>query len=133
MKNLTGCWYVLFPCCKRCTKKIIKSFLLLSFILTIHGIAYAFQLTLAWDPNHEPDLAGYKVHYGKLSRNYEFSVDVGKNESVVISGLVMGKTYYFAVTAYDVDMNESDFSMEIPYKVPGFKTKPWIPLLLLDD
>ena len=104
-------------------------------MLPIYGIAYSFQLTLAWDPNHEPDLAGYNFHYGTVSHNYEFSVDVGINESVVISGLDIGKIYYFAVTAYDIDRNESDFSMEISYKVKGANptSTPWIPLLLLED
>ena len=30
--------------------------------------AWPFDITLAWDPNSEPDLAGYKIHYGKISR-----------------------------------------------------------------
>jgi len=106
---------------------------LIVVFVSLSEAAYAFQVNLAWDPNHEADLAGYIVYYGTVSRNYEFSVDVGKHESVVISSLVRGRTYYFAVTAYDSDMNESDFSMEIPYKVQGIKSSPWIQLLLLDD
>ena len=114
-------------------QNIIKNVSLIVVFISLSGAAYASQVALAWDPNHESDLSGYIVHYGPESRNYEFSVDVGKNESVVISGLVMGKTYYFAVTAYDLDQNESDFSTEITYKVHGFKSSPWIQLLLLDD
>ena len=114
-------------------QKVVKIVYFFVVFISLSGVAHAFQVTLAWDANYEPDLAGYKVHYGMISRNYEFNVDIGKNESVVISGLVMGKTYYFAVTAYDLDQNESDFSTEITYKVHGFKSSPWIQLLLLDD
>jgi len=125
--------YVFFQFLILNKQNIIKNVSLIVVFISLSGAAYAFQVALAWDPNHESDLAGYIVHYGTVSRNYEFSVDIGKNESVVISGLVMGKSYNFAVTAYDLDMNESDFSMEIPYKVHGLKSSPWIPLLLLDD
>jgi hypothetical protein len=125
--------YILLQFNDLLTKKVIKYVLLIAALMPLPGSAYSFQLTLAWDANYEPDLAGYTVHYGTVSRNYEFSVDVGKYESVVVSGLEIGKTYYFAVTAYDIDQNESDFSTELPYKVHGLKSSPWIPLLLLDD
>ena len=52
---------------------------------------------------------------------------------------VEGKIYYVAVTAYDIDRNESDFSNEIAYRVvkanivEKAKLSPWIPLLLLHD
>ncbi|MCK7504726.1 MAG: hypothetical protein MZV70_12005 [Desulfobacterales bacterium] len=32
--------------------------------------AFAAQATLAWDPNTESDLAGYKIHYGTASGSY---------------------------------------------------------------
>lgn len=125
--------YLFFQFYRLFTQKVLKKVILVAVFTSLPGLVCASQVTLAWDANHESDLSGYIVHYGTVSRDYEFSVDVGNNVSVVISGLKMGKTYYFAVTAYDVDMNESDFSMEIPYKVHGLKSSPWIPLLLLDD
>ncbi len=84
---------------------------------------------MEWSPNDEPDFTGYKIYYGTESRNYTFDADVGDYESVTISGLEPGKKYYFAVTAYDLNGNESDFSKEISYPV----SMPWIPLLLLED
>jgi len=38
----------------------------------------------------------------------------------VVSGLQEGQTYYFAVTAYNSDGVESDFSSEVTYITPGF-------------
>jgi hypothetical protein len=80
--------------------------------------AYAVGCTLAWDPNTETDLAGYKVYYGKSSGIYSNNVDVGKQTYCEVSNLVDGQTYFFSVTAYDIDGNESAFSEEISHTIP---------------
>lgn len=67
--------------------------------------------TLSWNPNTEPDLAGYKVYYGTTSRSYTTSIDVGNQTTYTVTGLGFG-TYYFAVTAYDISGNESGYSNE---------------------
>jgi len=90
----------------------------LALVLLPNQNVYSGDVTLAWDPNSEPGLAGYKVYYGSSSRNYTHSEDAGMNENWTISGIEEGKTYYYAVTAYDVDGNESDFSEELSYTVP---------------
>ena len=60
----------------------ITLFIALTFILvsSIHD-AYSAQVTLEWDPNAEPDLAGYKVYYGYASGNYSQVIDVGNQAS----------------------------------------------------
>ena len=73
----------------------------------------ATPLTLAWDPNTEPDLAGYKVYYGTRSGNYDFVTDVGGITQYTVTGLKPETRYYFALTAYDASWNESDFSGEV--------------------
>ncbi len=110
-------------------------FLIFSFFIFFSNIAYCYQIKLAWDPNTEPDIAGYKVHYGTVSRNYTHRIDVGNHQSATISDLEFGTTYYFAVTAYDIQENESDFSNEIPYTPSKMliNKNPSIQLLLLDD
>ena len=75
--------------------------------------AHAAQVQLAWDPNSEPDLAGYKLYFGQSSRNYQFVVDVGNETTYSLLGLTEDETYYFAATAYDFSENESDFSNEV--------------------
>ena len=79
------------------------------------SLACAVQITLAWDSNVEPDVAGYIVYYGTRSGDYDFDVDVGDYDSITISGLAEDVMYYFTVTAYDAEGNESDFSQEITY------------------
>src|SRR5213594_2391705 len=77
------------------------------------ALSSAAQVTLAWDPNTETDLAGYKLYYGTSSGSYPSSVDVGNLTSYTLSGLLEGRTYYFAATAYDLNVNESGFSNEV--------------------
>ena len=76
------------------------------------------SVTLVWDPSTDSSVSGYKVHYGLNSRMYPFVVDVGHATRQTIGNLQEGASYYFAVTAYDVDGQESDFSGEISYTVP---------------
>jgi fibronectin type 3 domain-containing protein len=73
----------------------------------------AAQVSLAWDPNTESDLAGYKVYYGTVSRAQTDSIDVGNVTAYTVMGLLEGRTYFFAATAYDRYGRESGFSKEV--------------------
>jgi hypothetical protein len=57
-------------------------------------------------------LAGYKVYYGTQPGVYT-SVDVGNVNTYAITGLTKGQTYYFAVTDYDTNGTESDYSLVV--------------------
>ena len=70
------------------------------------------KATLTWNGNTESDLAGYKVYTGTSSGAYGPPVDVGKVTTFDVINLQSGKTYYFAVTAYDKSGNESGNSNE---------------------
>jgi hypothetical protein len=85
---------------------------ILSFFI-YRSSADAAQVTLAWDPNMEPDLAGYRIYVGYMSRDYDYFMDAGNHTSCVVSGLEQDQMYYFAVTAYDTENLESDFSNEV--------------------
>ena len=72
---------------------------------------------LSWDANSESDLAGYKIYYGVQSGNLMTVVDVGLTATpttpqYIVTVPVAGTTYYFAVTAYDLNGNESGASNE---------------------
>lgn len=69
-------------------------------------------IKLAWDPNTESNLAGYKVYYGHASRMYATPIDVGNTTAYTLNVSEQG-TLYIAVTAYDALQNESDFSNEV--------------------
>jgi hypothetical protein len=93
---------------------------LLTVVLVVLSVssATAAQVVLAWDPNREEDLAGYRVYWGTESRVYPFSADIGDQTSHTASNLTEGRVYFFAVTAYDVHQQESDYSAELVYAVP---------------
>ena len=80
---------------------------------------YAGQVTLGWDQNTEPDLAGYKIYYGNSSGNYTESVNItsGNITTCTISDLIEGQTYYFAATAYNSSLVESNYSAEVYYTI----------------
>ena len=71
------------------------------------------EVTLAWDPNTEPELAGYKVYWDIDSGPpYENLTDVGNFTTYTLSGLPQD-IIYSALTAYDVEGLDSDFSYEV--------------------
>lgn len=74
------------------------------------------RLTLQWSANTEADLMGYNIYYGLASKNYINKTVVGRSTLsyyFVDTDLVIGMTYYFAVTAFDTAGNESGFSNEV--------------------
>ena len=97
------------------------------FIGIIASNATAAQVTLAWDPNTESDLAGYKIHQGTASGSYSVHIDVHKVTTYTLTGLTAGQTYYFAATAYDSSGNESGYSNSVSYAVPSANGAPTTP------
>jgi uncharacterized protein YceK len=80
--------------------------------------AQAGQVTLAWDASTESTVGGYQLYYGQTSGNYTDSVDVGKQISYALAGLQVGKTYYFAVKAYDTARTIwGSFSNEVSHTI----------------
>ena len=92
--------------------------LLMALCMIPLSAAIAATVSLKWDPNFEPELAGYKVYWGTSSGNYTSSKDVGKTTTATINGVEEGKTYYFAATAYDSQNNESDYSNQVTFTAP---------------
>jgi hypothetical protein len=81
--------------------------------------------TLAWAPNTETDLAGYKLYYGSVSGTFNgtglaqgnspITLSLAKlgdarNPRFVLTGLSPNQSYQFAVTAYNQSGKESGFS-----------------------
>jgi hypothetical protein len=72
------------------------------------------SITIAWDPNSESNLGGYKVFCGTSPGKYTYSVNVGKVTKYTLTNLVKGKTYYIAVVAYLSNSSvKSGFSKEV--------------------
>jgi len=86
-----------------------------SGIVVING---DYRVDLYWNENRESDVAGYNVYYsfdydgryeliGSTETNYFIDYDVDN-----------GVTYYYAVTAYDYNGNESELSYDVIYATP---------------
>ncbi len=74
--------------------------------------ALAADVVLKWDASVSPGITGYKVHYGRSSRNYGEPIAVGNQTTYTVRDLANGK-WYFSVTAIDGKGNESGFSNEV--------------------
>lgn len=57
--------------------------------------------TLAWSAITSTTVSGYKVYVGDAPSRWIKTIDVGAVTSYTVSSLTVGKTYYFAVSAYN--------------------------------
>ena len=71
---------------------------------------------MQWTAPTDSRVQGYRVYYGVAPGAYlqgkGAGVNVGNSVSHIVANLQVGRTYYFAVTAYDDAANESDYSEE---------------------
>jgi hypothetical protein len=75
-------------------------------------------IELSWDVNPERNVAGYNVF---VSSSYDGRYElIGSSRvpSFVDYGARNGNQYYYAVTAYDFDGNESGLSRDVAYDIP---------------
>lgn len=77
-------------------------------------------VSLAWQPPAEnedgsplTDLSGYRIHYGQFSGSYDTEVTVGNPGATEWSTDLPSGEYYFAMTAFDHEGNESGYSNEV--------------------
>lgn len=104
----------------------------LTFLLFVGHTALAADVTLAWDPNSETDLAGYGIYFRKSTSGPPYDLfgyvtlaelkDVN-NPTFTVTNLEKGFQYFFAATAYDTDGNESYYSTSVCAEV-GDKIEP---------
>lgn len=101
------------------TTSAVVLFLALQLGFAASASAQAYNsVTVAWDANTEPDIAGYIVYWGNGSRSYDRSVDVGNVTQYTITGLQDLQTYYFAVRAYNTEGLQSAYSAEVTKSIP---------------
>ena len=122
-----------------------KLFLALAMVLLTSSMAIAaMDVTLAWDPNDESDLAGYKIYVGtthggpyNVATHVIFLTDEGfdpANPEFTVVGLDENVRYYFVATAFDTEPLESGYSNEVnvssvdntPPKAPILRIFRWI-------
>lgn len=78
--------------------------------------AAASSATLQWSSPGDPRIQGYRVYYGTQSGQYSQNKGSGLSTTTTrytVNNLIVGRTYYFAVTSFDSAGNESDYSAEV--------------------
>jgi hypothetical protein len=75
-------------------------------------------IELFWSANRDNDIAGYNVFVsGSYNGRYDLIGSV-RSPYFLDNGARNGATYYYAVTAYDYDGNESELSRDVVYDIP---------------
>jgi len=86
--------------------------------------AHAGQISLAWDANPEPDIAGYIVEWGTAANPYANATDVGNVTAWTLVNAVDGTTYSFRVVAYNRAGERSDPSAAVSGAATGTTPEP---------
>jgi hypothetical protein len=72
---------------------------------------------LAWTRSDSPAVAGYFIYFGTspghYQQNWGDALHAGNVSAYVVTNLSPGVRYYFAVTAYDANGQQSWFSNEV--------------------
>ena len=76
------------------------------------------RVEISWDRNYERDLAGYNVYYSTSYNGKYILIGHTQSNYFIDNEAANGNKYYYAVTAYDVDDNESELSKDVVYAVP---------------
>jgi hypothetical protein len=102
---------------------LLLTALILLWIAVLPSSGFPAQIKLAWDESPNPKVAGYRIYYSRVSGRYDRKnmVDVGRATTHVMQ-LDPGE-WYFVVTAYDSQGNESNYSEQISWRSNGKSEK----------
>ncbi len=84
----------------------------------VYSVTGDNRIDIFWDYNTESDVAGYNIYYSYTYDGKYTLIGSTQNNSYVDNGAKNGVTYYYAVTAYDYDGNESELSKDEVYDTP---------------
>ena len=95
-------------------KKLFVLIALATLLMAAPAFA-ATNVTLRWDANSEPDLAGYRIYRSTIQGSGYVKVgqDVIAPTTEFVDMNVPDGTYYWVATAFDTDNLESGYSNEV--------------------
>ncbi|MBI1178175.1 hypothetical protein GC207_12140 [bacterium] len=99
---------------------LVRAIAVTSACLGLAASAFATpdRVTVAWDPNPEPDIAGYNVYYGVVGSGVTNKVSPGTATQQQVISLKPQTQYWFYVTAFNTAGLESDPSQVLNYTTP---------------
>lgn len=109
-------------------------------VLFLPAPALSAEVSLAWDPNRETDLAGYCAYYNSGNSTPHFSLSGcitlnelrdSNNPQIKLTGLNQGY-HCFAVTAFNTRGDESGYSNSVCAQIRE-RAMPWLIMFLLDE
>ncbi|MDH4305306.1 MAG: fibronectin type III domain-containing protein [Nitrospira sp.] len=76
--------------------------------------------SLSWDASAGTDVAGYKIYLATASGAYGTPITTTPADvtTYTVTGLAIGTTYFFVVSAFNTDGTESTFSNEVSKMIP---------------
>src|SRR5258708_25613 len=92
--------------------------LLLVVAVSLAGTSVAHAATATWNPNPEPDIAGYILSYGTLPGVHPTSIDVGNVTTWQLTTLTPGQIYFIVLQAYNTSALISVPSAEVVFTAP---------------
>ena len=104
------------------------STILLAFAMVAGAASAVGAATASWDPNTEPDVAGYKLSYGTQPGVHTNVIDVGRVTTYQFNP-APGLRYYVVVQAYNTAGQLSEKSAEaiIDIPLPSLQPLPNLP------
>ena len=103
---------------KRTLPRIACSLVAFAWFATAAVQAAPDRVTVAWDPNPETDIAGYRVYYGRVGTTVTNMVSPGTLTQQQVISLLPATQYWFYVTAFNAAGLESDPSQVLTYTTP---------------
>lgn len=98
------------------------------YIILAIGLSLSFLLQagvrVAWDPNPENDIAGYRVYYWQIGSGLTNIITVGHTNAVPaiisppLTNITAGVDFQAYVTAYNTAGLESDPSSNLVFRIP---------------
>ena len=103
----------------------------------IDAVSEGDYIKIEWEPNSESDLEGYKLFRGESSSIdstwIELTNDLDENDSTYTDNdfnLLNNEQWYYRISAYDLNENDSDTSIVVRYKLLN---KPNISLVKINN
>lgn len=94
----------------------------------IYSITGDREVTLEWLPNQEEDLDGYRVYRSLKPYGYYERIATTYENFYIDKDVENGVTYFYAISAFDENGNESDLSYDVIYDTPrpeGYGVSIW--------